>query len=48
MSGGGDGGRGRGDGEEVSIAISLSLPKVRNFAHFSSTFKHPARHEMLK
>ena len=28
--------------------ISLSLPKVRNFAHFFSTFKHPVRHEMLK
>ena len=28
--------------------LTLSLPKVRNFAHFVSTFKHPVRHEILK
>ena len=32
----------------IISCISLSLPKVRNFAHFFSTFKHPVRHEMLK
>ena len=26
--------------------LSLSLPKVRNFAHFFSTFKYPVCHEI--